>query len=164
MDWIQAHNELETLLGAITGIKHVDLYNEQPYYESEEYPYPVPAIFLDYSSNSIDSVGKLNQQIEMNVQVILQTETLADSHKGSANKANAINFATLLKSIHATLQGTQGSHYAEANRTSLGRLEAPRAYTQLWQQTYSISITDTAAMPIETLNDNAANTVAVEKE
>lgn len=163
MDWIEAHNELETNLAAISGIKHVDFYNEQPYYEEEEYPYPLPAIFLDWSSSNIETFGKHSQNLNMNVQVILQTATLADSHKGSDNKANAINFAALLTEVHKVLQGSEGDNHSETNRISLSRLEAPRAYVQLWQQTYSLSVADNSAIPTDTLNENDTNKVAVSK-
>lgn len=163
MDWIEAYKEISTAILALESIKHVDLYNEQPYYEEEEYPYPAPAVFLDFASEGIESVGKLNQQITFRMGVILQAETLADSHNGSANQANAIAFATKLKQIHALLQGSEGSHYAECNRVAISRMEAPRAYTQLWRQDYTITVTDTAAMPVETLNENDANTVSVAK-
>lgn len=163
MDWIEAYKEISTAILALESIKHVDLYNEQPYYEEKEYPYAQPAVFLDFASENIESVGKLNQQVTFRMGVILQAETLADSHKGSSNQANAIAFATKLKQIHALLQGSEGSHYAECNRIAISRMEAPRAYTQLWRQDYTITVTDTAAMATETLNDNNANTVSVAK-
>lgn len=163
MDWIEAYKELSTAILALDSIKHVDLYNEQPYYEEKEYPYPQPAIFLDFASEGIESVGKLNQVVTFRMGVILQAETLADSHKGSGNQANALAFATKLKEIHALLQGSEGSHYAECQRVAISRMEAPRAYTQLWRQDYTISVTDTAAMPTEVLNENDTNTVSVSK-
>ena len=141
--WDDAYKEMSQLiLNEITEIKWVDLWNEQTSFEEQEYPFGMPAVFLDFNGDDINTVGKGVQHINFEVGVHLAFATLADSHAGSINQNSSLEFISLLKKVHALLQAKHGEHFSSMNRINLKRVPTANDAVIQYVQTYTTKVVD----------------------
>lgn len=156
--WKEAYKELsEVILAKMPGVKHIDLWNDQTSFERDEYPFGMPAVFLDYNSDTINTVGKKVQYIDFEVGVHLAVDTMADTYRGSYNKNTGIKFMDMLDELHSFLQGTTGVYFSSMNRISIKRWPTSNAGVIQYVQTYKCTIADYNGMkkPSGTITDPA---------
>lgn len=147
-DWVEGYKELSTLITEkVPDIKWIDLWMEQTSHEEDEYPFPTPAVFLDFSANNIDELGDNVQLMHMQVTVLVAMETLADSYQGAQKQGNALKFGELCRKVHQALHGTAGVHFGPMTRVAMRKEVAP-PYVQLYSQTYATEIMDTSTAPV----------------
>jgi len=146
-DWVDAYPEISELLTtSLLWLKWVDMWNEQPYFTDDEYPFPAPAIFLEFNSESIDETGKQGEIVTMAVTVYLYYVDINDTHDGSRNQTDALRFSGYLKDIHRALKGQKGLHFSRLTRTSFAKLDTPHAGGRIYGQTYRCVVSDNSAM------------------
>ena len=145
-DWVEAYKELAVAITDLPEIKWCDLWEEQPYSTSEEYPVPYPAVYLEFNTNEIDETGDGGELDDFNITVHLYYCDIADSYQGSWNQADALSFAALMKAIHRLLQGRKGNHHSRLSRVAMGKEATPHAGGRLHFQTYRCIISDNTAV------------------
>lgn len=157
-DWIGAYLELCTLIKAsITEIKHIDLWYDQLSFDYEEYPFPEKALFIEFNTDKIDSLGNHVQEMMASIRFIYAFDTYSDTYDGSENQAIALEFGNTIRKLHAVLQGTSGNNFSSLNRTSMKKVIAPEGCCA-YAQEYTALIRDYSAMPVAQEQDlQAAN-------
>lgn len=146
-NWVEAYQELADLIKEqVPEVQWVDLWMEQTSTEEEEYPFPTPAMFLQFDANAIDEIGENEQVLNMNVTVLLAVDTLSDTYAGSANQADALHFGSLMRQIHLALHGKTGAKFGRLTRVGL-RKEAAPPYVQLYSQVYATVLVDDSTAP-----------------
>lgn len=138
------YTELANLIGQIDAIKWIDLWNSQVYHLQEEHPFPAPAVFLAFRSNTISDLSEKTQNLHTQVDVFVFWETFADSYKGSFNQGDAIKFLELLDNINKILHGSSGEQYSSMRRVAFSPVDTGGA-GNLWSITYSCELIDSGA-------------------
>lgn len=152
-DWIEAYKELCILIETkVPEIKHIDMDHDQLMFEQEEYPFPETALFMDFSTESIQTVGLKVQNMNMQVKFTLAFDTLSDTFHHSDNQAISLAFGGILRKLHKLLQGKSGTHFSSLDRIGLRRAPAPEACIA-YSQIYTCIIVDYAAMDETTEGD-----------
>lgn len=142
------YKELADIITAkVTACKWVDLWAEQPYFEAEEYPFPSPAVFIEFNASSIEDLPGGAQKIIAAVTFYSFFETTADTHKGSINQDSALAFGSYNDAIHAALHGISGTTFGTMNRVGFKKEPSP-AYAHLYSQTYNTIIMDNNGIKI----------------
>lgn len=145
-DWTEAYKEIaKRITDGMPEIKWVDLWTEQTSYEAEEYPFGLPAVFIEFDTTDITTLGKGVQDMNCVVTFYLVYDTLEDSYQGSFNQDGALAFMTLCTKLNQLLHGKAGIHFSSPTRISLGKEPAPH-YMLNYRQQYTMIIRDYTAM------------------
>jgi hypothetical protein len=109
MSKLTLYNSLKTDLGAITGIKHVALWNNQLERENEENPFLYPAIFIELLPSTFRDKGKqaVSQEYDMTVRLHVCFESYLDEDT---------TILTLLDSVWQTVHNKQYSTFGKLLR------------------------------------------------
>lgn len=129
----------------VTGTKWVDLWMDQTSYEADEYPFDMPAVFIEFNTENITTVGKRVQDMNCMVTFYVAQDCLADSQHGSPNQPSALAFTEKLRLLHQALQGEAGAHFSAPDRVAL-RKEPSAGYLLVYSQTYTMIIRDYTGM------------------
>lgn len=130
-------------------IKHVDLWYQQTDFETEEDLCDFPALFLEFSSNLFTTLTKNVQNVDANIDFFIAVNTMAESHRGSADQSNALYFLRLISKVHSVMQGRSGENYFNMNRIAI-RPYKTGTNLFVYQVTYNCSMQDYSAKPEET--------------
>lgn len=164
-DWIEAYKELCAMIThATTGIpeiKHIDLWYNQLNYEQEEYPYPESTLFIEFNTDTIETIGMNVQDMLTRIRFIYCFDTLSDTYDKSENQAVALAFGVVMRKLHKLLQAKSGTHFSSLNRIALTRVEAPEACIS-YAQTYTCIIRDYGAMQETTEGDMQEANITLE--
>jgi len=109
MSKLTLYNSLKNDLGAITGIKHVALWNNQLERENEENPFLYPAIFIEFLPSTFRDKGKqaVSQEYDMVVRLHVCFESYLDEDT---------TILTLLDSVWQTVHNKQYSTFGKLLR------------------------------------------------
>lgn len=140
----ELYKELADKLGNINGIEWVDLWNSQVYNLENEHPFPAPAIFLAFRSNSMEDNGLKVQNVEMQIDVFLFYETFADTYRGSWNQDTALSYLDHIDNINQVLHGSSGNSYTSMSRVSFSPVDTGGA-GNLYSITYKCNSIDYSA-------------------
>lgn len=134
----------EKLTNKIGAIQWVDLWNSQVYNLENEHPFPAPAVFLAFRSQSMADAGLKVQEVEAQVDVFVFYETFADTFKGSFNQSDALGFLDILDEVNALFHGSSGTNYSSMRRVSFSPIDTGGA-GNLWSVTYTCKLMDYSA-------------------
>ncbi|HBL74234.1 MAG: hypothetical protein A2W90_17940 [Bacteroidetes bacterium GWF2_42_66] len=139
------YNEIaQRITTKITEIKWVDLWHEQVSFLTDELPFPTPAIFIGFSTNSCEDLAQLIQQCDMQIDLYLFFETFSDTYQGSYNQASAINFLRLLTKLYTAFHGVSGTHFQTMRRVDMRREDSGGA-GNLYRITFNCNVEDASA-------------------
>lgn len=139
------YNEIAQRIAAkIPEIAWVDLWHEQVSYLTEELPFPTPAVFIGFSTNTCDDLSSLIQQCDIQVDFYLFFETFSDTYQGAYNQTSAINFLRLLTKLHTTFHGQSGDHYHSMRRIDMRREDSGGA-GNLYRISFNCNVEDASA-------------------
>lgn len=138
------YKELATLLNNIEAVKWIDLWNSQVYNLEGEHPFPAPAVFLAFRSNTMEDAGTKVQKVVAQVDVFLFYETFLDTFKGAYNEDEALDFLNTIDDINAVLHGSDGDNYKSMRRISFSPVDTGGA-GNLYSITYECLIVDYTA-------------------
>jgi len=143
--WTDLYTEIGTILKTkIKEIRWIDLWHEQVSYLTDELPFPVPAIFISFSTNNCIDKGLLIQDCDTQVDIYLYYETFSDTYQGSFNQDSAIEFMRSVTKIHQALHGTTGDNYSSMRRVDMRREESGGA-GNLYRISFACIIEDASA-------------------
>lgn len=121
---VDAYIELcELLKNNLPTLKWIDLWHNQVNFLSEEHPFPTPAIFLSFRTLTTTDVGLHVQDADMQVDVYLFYETMADTFKGSFNQESALRFLEMINQVHKLLHGYSGYNFSEMRSTGFAPVD-----------------------------------------
>ena len=122
-------------------VKWIDLWHNQITFLEDEYAFPTPAIFFSFRSNELEDTGIKVQSINMQIDVYLYYETLADTHRGSLNQQSAFAFLEILDKTFKSLHGSSGVNFNNMRRLSFGTVDTGGA-GNLYRSTYEAVVQD----------------------
>lgn len=145
-DWIAASKEIMDMISnKVPSIKFIDLWAEQTDFDGEEYPFPLPAAFLDIYTSNIDDLGENVQDLNTKVKIYLLYVPTGDTHQNGSGTGDLHAFGSLLRDIYKLFQGTSGENFSQMTREALGR-EKAAPFEWCYSQTFSCIIRDYAAV------------------
>lgn len=136
-------------------IRWVDLWNSQVYNLDREAPFPAPAIFMAFRSNSMESLGTKMQKVQLQVDFFLFYETFLDTFKGAYNMDEALSYLEDLDELNALMHGSSGEHYSNMQRINFSPVDTGGA-GNLYSVTYTCDFVDRSAQK-EWGNDSFAD-------
>ena len=142
--WAEALKEISAIIRLIPEIKYLDLWAEQTNDPSEQYPFPIPAAFIEISTPKIDDLGQNIQDLEAHVKVYLLYIPVYDTHRED-NTYDLDVFGELLKKINVALQGISGQNFSTTTRIAGPSREHAQPYEWLYSQTFKTIIRDYSA-------------------
>ena len=123
--WSEIYKEIaEKITANLPDVLWVDLWHEQVNYLTEELPFPTPAVFVSFNTQSTEDSSKLVQNCNLQVDLYLFYETFSDTYEGSLNQRSAVNFLDRLSELYALFHGKAGKHYSEMRRIDMSREES----------------------------------------
>ena len=140
----ELYKELAAAISQIGVVEWVDLWNSQVYNLDNEHPFPAPAVFLAFRSNSMTDMGEKIQNVQMQVDVFLFYETFADTYNGSYNQDAALSFIDTIDELNKLLHGSTGNQYNSMRRVSFSPLDTGGA-GNLYSITYNCELVDHSA-------------------
>lgn len=150
-DWGEAYKELCALLKEkVPELKHVDLYYGQDQVVDSDgnwLPFRAPAVFLEFQAPQVNDLGDLCQQLDMDITVWVATETVQDTHHGSAGQRKAMEFVALMRKIHVALHNASGQHFSPLSRVGMQRKADAPPYMYMYGQTYRGVLLDNSTSP-----------------
>ncbi|MDT8412687.1 MAG: hypothetical protein RQ875_09515 [Vicingaceae bacterium] len=157
-NWKDLYTELANIITTkVPAIKWVDLWHNQINFIENEYPFPVPAVFLAFRSNNITDQGLKVQQLTLQIDVFLYYETFADTFTGSTNQTDALAFLDAFDSLNKALHASSGTNYSSMRRIAFGPVDTGGA-GNLYQVIYECLLTDYSVeahnKPTTDLTDN----------
>jgi hypothetical protein len=146
--WSELYIEIaEKIKTGLPAICWIDLWHEQVSYLTEELPFPVPAVFIDFNTRQADDNSLLAQELTVQIDLRLFYETFSDSYEGSYNQAGALEFLDRLTELYALFHGKPGIHYSEMRRIDMSREESGGA-GNLYRLSFECLVTDYAAQKL----------------
>lgn len=134
----------EKLTNKIEAIRWVDLWNSQVYNLEYEHPFPAPAVFLGFRSQSMTDTGSKVQNVNLQVDVFVFYETFLDTFKGAYNQNDALAFLDIMDEINKLFHGSSGENYSSMRRVSFSPIDTGGA-GNLWNITYTCTLIDYSA-------------------
>ncbi len=157
--WTDLYNEIAQRINKrIPEIEWVDLWHEQVSYLTEELPFPTPAVFISFSTNSCEDLGLLIQECDMQVDLYLFFETFGDTYQGSCNQGSATEYLSLLTKLHSCFHGVNGLHFQQMRRVDMRR-EDSGGSGNLYRISFNCNVEDVSAQ-VE-FNENTVNEITV---
>lgn len=143
--WSEIYTELaEKIKEYMPVVRWIDLWHEQVSYLTEELPFPTPAVFIDFNTQSTHDNGMLVQELSVQIDFRLFYETFSDSYDGSYNQEGALDFLERLTELYALFHGKQGNHYSEMRRIDMQREDSGGA-GNLYRISFECIVVDYAA-------------------
>ncbi|MEN5434108.1 hypothetical protein ABE545_10735 [Sphingobacterium faecium] len=145
-NFVELYKELaDKLTLNVPNLRWVDLWNSQVYHMEEEHPFPAPAIFLAFRSNSMQDQGNKVQKVTMQVDVFIYYETFLDTFRGAYNQSDALAFLNMMDHVNQLLHGSSGQSYSSMRRVSYSPIDTGGA-GNLWNIVYNCELIDYSAM------------------
>jgi len=160
-DWIAAAQEIMGLIADnVPAIQFIDLWAEQTDFPEDEYPFPLPAVFLEFNAQKIDDLGENVQDLTTEVKVYLLFIPTGDTHQSGKGNGDLSAFGALLRDLYKLLQGTAGDNFSQLSRVAMAR-EKAAPFEWCYSQTFSGLIRDYAAC--KTFEEEDPGDLSVEK-
>lgn len=160
-NWRDLYGELATkLTTAIPDLKWVDLWHNQINFLDDEHPFPTPAVFLGFRSQSIEDISDKVQKVKLQVDVYVFYESFLDTFEGAYNKDAALGFLDIFDGINKTLHGSDGDNYTSMRRIAFSPIDTGNS-GNLYLATYSCELFDISAQP--TWVDAGAEEMIIER-
>ncbi len=160
--WTDLYTELaERISAKIPEIEWVDLWHEQVSYLTEELPFPTPAVFIGFSTNSCEDLSQLIQECDTQIDFYLFFETFSDTYQGSYNQAGAIDYLRLLTKLHTCFHGISGINFQTMRRVDTRREDSGGA-GNLYRISFNCNLEDASAQ--KEFNENTVNDIVVLRE
>lgn len=159
-DWINTGRT--SFQGGLPEIKFIDLWHEQVSFLTEELPFATPAVFIGFSTVSMEDRGLLVQDCDVQIDMYLFFETFSDTYMGSKTQSRALDFLNSLTRLHALFHGKSGENYSPMRRVYMGREESGGA-GNLYRISFQCNITDYSAQHIYTQSENPQAELEIEK-
>lgn len=134
----------DKLTSGIESVRWIDLWNSQVYNLENEHPFPAPAIFLAFRSNSMTDSGTKVQNVTMQIDVFVFYETFLETFKGAYNQNDALDFLDIMDQVNKILHGSSGQNYSSMRRVSYSPVDTGGS-GNLWNITYSCTLIDYSA-------------------
>jgi len=146
-DWTEAYKEWADLISkGITDIQWVDMWYNQTEVFGDEYPFGLPAVFIDIGADNIQTIGNQAQDINAQIGFFLAFETLADTYEGAWNQDSALAFNRLLTELHKLLQNRAGENFSAMNRVAIQPVDTG-TNVLVYRIVYDTIIRDYSASP-----------------
>jgi hypothetical protein len=160
--WTDLYTELaQRINDKIPEIEWVDLWHEQISYLTDDLPFPTPALFMAFSTNSCEDISQLIQECDTQVDFYLFYETFSDTYMGSFNQASAIDYLRLLTKLHTCFHGVSGTNFQTMRRVD-ARREDSGGSGNLYRISFNCNVEDASAQ--KEFNENVVNEVKVTRE
>lgn len=134
----------DKLSNGIDSIRWIDLWNSQVYNLENEHPFPAPALFLAFRSNSMSDNGTKVQNVTMQIDIFVFYETFLDTFRGAYNQKDALDFLDIMDQVNKLLHGSSGENYSSMRRVSYSPVDTGGS-GNLWNITYSCTLVDYSA-------------------
>ncbi len=144
--WIEAYIEMAELIVEELGA-WVDLWSGQTDVPWEQFPFPIPSVFIGFSTENITDMGDKSQQLLMNVTFYSVYQTYGETFEGGFNREHALGFGKELMKLHQLMHCKSGKHFSDLTRTAIRQRPAAVASLIVYEQTYSCIIVDYSANP-----------------
>lgn len=106
---------LERLNFNNTGLKHIDLFNDQVNQEENELPYPRPAAFIAFDDIVWSTLGNKKRMGDCRFQVHIVYDTgpqdTSSRQKSAALRNNGLNHLQIMEKVNYWLQGFNGEFF-----------------------------------------------------
>ena len=143
-DWVAAFEEISAIITEkIPEIKFVDLWAGQADSPGDEYPFALPAVFIEFNAVPED-LGNNVQNLTTDIKIRLLYIPSDDTFDGS--RLSLGEFGLMLRKIYRTFHGKGGDNFSQMFRTGLNR-ERAMPYEWHYSQTFRCNILDYAACP-----------------
>lgn len=155
--WKEVYIELaEKINRNLPAIEWCDLWHDQVSYLSAELPFSSPAVFIGFSTITIEDRGERTQVCDTQIDFYLFHETFSDTYHGSYNQDSALEYLDILTMLYALFHGKKGKTYNEMRRVDMRREESGGA-GNLYRISFQCLITDYSAQKLfnETENPDA---------
>lgn len=160
--WTDLYEELaQVIINNIPEIEWVDLWHEQIANIEEELPFPTPAVFIEFNTNSCDDRGLLIQDCDTQIDFYLFFEALGDTYQGSYNKQGTVAYLHLLTRLHSCFHGVHGVNFGTMRRIDMRREETGGA-GNLYRIAFSCLIEDASAQA--EYDKSTVSEIAISKE
>jgi len=144
--WVEAYIEMAELISSELGV-WADLWSNQTDVPWEQFPFPVPSVFIGFSSDEISDNGDKSQRMLMSVTFYSVYQTYGESFAGGFNREHALGFGKELMKLHQLMHCKSGKHFSDLTRTALRQRPAAVQSLIVYEQTYSCIIVDYSANP-----------------
>ena len=121
-----------------------DLWYEQTDFPEVAEEIYYPAVFFDFAADTISSIGQLEQDVTLNIDIYVVMETLADTAINSPERPDGLHYLELCACVHEILQGYEHHSCGNLNRVGFARYSA-RTNVIVYRLTYASSVVDTSA-------------------
>lgn len=116
--------ELLAKITELTQVKHIDMYAGQYLNEEsgEELPFPVPAVFIEFTDIPTQELGQLAQEGEALLRFHIVSDVVVNEVSNSTNeniRSNALNHLNLIDEFHALISKFSGTHFNSLSRTDV---------------------------------------------
>lgn len=142
-------------------IQWVDLWHEQVSYLTEELPFPTPAVFVAFNTNSCEDLGELIQECDTQIDLYLFFESFGDTYSGSYNQGSANEYLRLLTKLHTCFHGISGVNFQTMRRVDMRREESGGA-GNLYRISFNCNVEDASSQ--KEFEQNTVNEIAISKE
>lgn len=151
MDYTPIYNKLlDNLAAAVDSLEYIDWFNEQLLETSEELPFRLPAVFIEFPPGKATTSGNQTQLVDQDINVYLMTESLLDSSSLiiQAGREDALAHNELAQDIVTALLGFNNSETGLGSMSHRGNVSDHKydAFSGTMIQFRSM-VTVIAAMP-----------------
>jgi len=142
-NWItELYKELGTkIFDNMPEIKWIDLWHNQVGFLENEHPFPTPALFLSFRSNTMNDLAEKIQKVGIQIDFYLYYETFTDTYHGGFNQDDALDFLKSIDNLHKLLHGTSGENYTAMRRVGFNPEDTGNA-GNLYRVTYECNSID----------------------
>lgn len=145
----QLHQSIEAHIQAnLPQIKWIDIWNNQPARYGEDFPWPRPAIFLEYQFPDFETQGKGVQKTDAVINVYITQDLYAGAYTGAPNQTAALAVLDMIDTVHAAMQGfsDDSAGLGALDRQSLTP-DTNHGNLVTYSLTYQARVTDASAIP-----------------
>lgn len=154
--------ELRDRLEVLPEFEHIDLWHDQVNYLSEEHPFPIPAVFLEFNTLQVDDAGELMQTTTLQVDFHVFYETFADTYKGAAMQDEALTYLDLLLLVGLMFHGRSGTNFHQMRRTGTMREESGGA-GNLYRISFETNISEFSGLNLFSTKEMGDREIMIEK-
>lgn len=127
-------------------VNHIDLWNEQVQFMSQEKPMRMPAVFMEFSPLAWRQHGDGVQRGTMEVRIHIVVGTLARSYDSSHNQDEAIKALAVADKIHAAMHMLDADFMSRPVRIN-SITDHNHEQIQHFIEVYQMNVVDISARP-----------------
>lgn len=144
-NWVSLFKEFaQKVEDQLPEIEHIDLWHNQVSFLETEHPFATPAVFFGFRSNQIRDMSTKVQEVNLQVDVYLFYETLADTYHKGKNQDRALAFLESFDKLFGVFHGSEGTHYSSMRRISLSPVDTGGS-GNLYVQSFTCTLIDYTA-------------------